>query len=39
MIQVFGDATHGNFDYTDFLALKAANDGYTLAEWDVINDG
>lgn len=39
MVQVFGDATHGNFDYTSFMALKATGDGYTVAEWDVINDG
>jgi hypothetical protein len=37
-VQVYGDATHGNFDYRNFFALKATNDGFTLGEVDLIGD-
>jgi hypothetical protein len=39
LVQTFGDATHGNFDYTDFLTLKATGDGYTTDKWELISDG
>lgn len=35
LIQVYGDATHGNFDYRSWLVLKAQADGYDEAVFDV----
>ena len=35
LIQIYGDATHGNFDYTAWLVFKAQKDGYDQAEADV----
>ena len=32
LIQIYGDATHGNFDYTDWLVLKCQREGYDQAE-------
>ena len=37
LIQVMGDATHGNFDYTGHLVLKVQADGYDQAEADVVD--
>jgi hypothetical protein len=36
LIQVFGDAGHGNFDRRGFLALKVQADGFDQAETDVV---
>jgi hypothetical protein len=36
LIQVFGDATHGNFDRRSFLALKVQADGFDQAETNAI---
>ena len=38
IVQTYGDVTHGNFDYREFFAIKATNDGYTVGEVDLIND-
>lgn len=35
LIQVYGDATHGNFDYTGHLVLKVQADGYDEATANV----
>ena len=32
LVQIYGDATHGNFDYTDWLVLKVQAAGYDQAE-------
>ena len=36
LVKVFGDATHGNFDRTGYLVVKAQRDGYDQAEADVV---
>jgi hypothetical protein len=36
LIQVYGDAGHGNFDRRGFLALKVQKDGFDQAETDVV---
>lgn len=36
LIQVYGDSSHGNFDYRSFLVLKIQKDGYDQAEADVV---
>lgn len=35
LIQVYGDATHGNFDYRGYLVIKYQPNGYRPAEVDV----
>lgn len=35
LIQTYGDATHGNFDYSTWMVFKAQADGYDQAESDV----
>jgi len=37
MLQVYGDSTHGNFDYTGYLILKIQADGYDQAEFNVVD--
>lgn len=37
LIQIYGDLTHGNFDYTNYLILKIQKSGYDQAETNVIN--
>jgi len=37
LLQVYGDATHGNFDYTDHLVTKIQEDGYDQAEADIVS--
>lgn len=36
LIQIYGDATHGNFDRTGWLVLKVQGDGYDQAEADAV---
>lgn len=36
LIQVYGDATHGNFDYRGFMVCKVQADGYDQAEFDLV---
>lgn len=36
LIQVYGDASHGNFDYRGYLVCKVQGDGLDQAEVDVI---
>ncbi|MFA5900597.1 MAG: hypothetical protein WC829_15970 [Hyphomicrobium sp.] len=36
LVQIYGDATHGNFDRRDYLVLKIQKDGYDQAEVDVV---
>ena len=36
LVQVYGDASHGNFDKRTFLALKVQADGYDQAQTDVV---
>jgi hypothetical protein len=36
LIQVFGDATHGNFDYRDHLVLKYQANGFRESRSDVV---
>lgn len=36
LVQVFGDATHGDFDYRDYLVVKAQPNGYMEASVDVV---
>lgn len=36
LVQVYGDASHGNFDKRSFLVLKVQKDGYDHAETDVV---
>jgi hypothetical protein len=36
LIQIYGDATHGNFDRTGWLVLKLQGDGYDQAEADAV---
>lgn len=38
LIKVYGDATHGNFDYTDHLVLKYQPNAYREARSDVLAD-
>lgn len=37
LIQIYGDATHGNFDYTNWLVLKVQAEGYDQAEAVVLD--
>lgn len=37
LVQVYGDATHGNFDYRSFLVFKIQLDGYDQAEANVVS--
>jgi len=37
LIQIYGDATHGNFDYTGHMVLKIQEDGYDQADSDLVN--
>lgn len=37
LIQVYGDATHGNFDYTGYLVLKVQEGGYDQIESDTVS--
>ena len=36
LVQVYGDATHGNFDKRGHLVLKVQEDGYDQAEFDAV---
>lgn len=36
LIQIYGDSTHGNFDYRGYLKLKVQADGYDEANADAI---
>lgn len=36
VIQYYGDATHGNFDYTNYLKFKVQANGYREARADVV---
>ena len=36
VIQIYGDATHGNFDYTNYLKFKVQANGYRQAEADIV---
>lgn len=36
LVQIYGDATHGNIDYRSYLVLKVQKDGYDQAEVDVV---
>lgn len=36
LIQIYGDASHGNFDYTDYLVIKYQVNGYNQASTDVV---
>lgn len=36
LIQIYGDATHGNFDYRGYLVLKVQESGYDQIESDAI---
>ena len=38
VIQFYGDATHGNFDYSGYLKLKVQASGYREARVDIIAD-
>lgn len=35
LVQIYGDATHGNFDYTGHMVFKCQEDGYDQSEADV----
>ena len=37
VIQIYGDATHGNFDYTDYLVFKVQANGFRQAEADIVS--
>ncbi len=37
LVQIYGDSTHGNFDYTDYMVVKIQEDGYDQAEVDVVD--
>lgn len=37
LIQVFGDSTHGNFDYRNYLYIKAQPNGYVEGGVDVVS--
>lgn len=37
LIQVFGDATHGNFDYRGFMVCKVQEQGYDQSSVDVVS--
>lgn len=37
LIQIYGDATHGNFDYRNWLVLKVQAEGYDQAEAVVLD--
>jgi hypothetical protein len=36
LVQIYGDATHGNFDKTGYLVLKVQREGYDQAEANVV---
>ena len=36
-IKIYGDATHGNFDYRGYMVVKAQPDGYRPAVLDVVS--
>ncbi len=36
LVQIYGDATHGNFDYTGYLVLKVQEQGYDQVEADAV---
>lgn len=38
LIKVYGDASHGSFDYTDHLVLKYQPNGYREARSDILSD-
>ena len=37
VIQIYGDSTHGNFDYTDYLVFKVQGNGFRQAEADIVS--
>lgn len=37
LVQIYGDASHGNFDKRGYLVVKAQRDGYDQAEVDVVS--
>lgn len=37
VLQIYGDVTHGNFDYTGYLDFKVQANGYRQAETDVVS--
>lgn len=37
LVQVYGDATHGNFDKRGYMVFKAQEDGYDQAEVDAVS--
>jgi len=37
LIQVYGDATHGNFDYTGYMVIKYQENGYMQGVVDVVD--
>lgn len=37
LVQIYGDATHGNFDYTGYLVLKVQEQGYDQVEADAVS--
>jgi len=37
LIQIYGDASHGNFDYTGHLVIKCQANGYRQARVDVVD--
>jgi len=38
VVQFVGDATHGNFDYSNILDLKVQTNGYREAEFDIVSN-
>ena len=37
VIQIYGDVTHGNFDYTNYLKFKVQGNGFRQAEADIVS--
>lgn len=37
LVQIYGDATHGNIDFTGYLVLKVQEQGYDQAEADAVS--
>ena len=37
VIQIYGDSTHGNFDYTNYLVFKVQGNGFRQAEADIVS--
>jgi len=37
VIQIYGDSTHGNFDYTDYLVFKVQGNGFRQAEANIVS--